>query len=358
VDILFTSIPPGTKARMASRTGKGKWTVQALPMDMGHGVLLRTSTGGLAALINDDATQAATEYWEQTSGGWKKLDSKSPSEAGLPGATRIDSVGCVHTANPAAKGGGHVYGLRRASAWTEKTTLSGWAHAALTLAPSGAPHIAHWQYNSAGTGDLYLTTPPGKPVKVAQSPASTPFAIGSSIAAAATAKGEVFILAERWKKATLSYRELILARQSGGSWSVTTMAKGGHTPCYPCSTSSCSYDYHDYQPLAVVASASGDVRLLYAHWHHKGSLQGFTKYPGSPCVWLPVSDASSGEVRMAWPVPGGGGTLQDVSVAKGLNPAGRATAALDSKGRIHLAFMSSSDGLIIKTDIRYLVLGP
>ncbi len=358
VDLLIPDSTKGQVGYLAHRSGAAKWQVTKVAMSVTAGTLMRPTAGGLSALIYGwYGSGKTTTYWAGSAGGaWKKVDAPPASQGGYPGTTQMDQAGCVHAIYYRNDGSGLNYGVR-SSGWKQHASMLGFSRSALALAPNGVAHLTTWRAAWPGKPAGLYWAVPGLKEELVSSAGGTATHTGQiGMALAATAGGEVELLAYRWDKAFKKRQLIHVRRPATGGWVITPLAQTTSTQCGQCQVGLCNYDYHEYAPLAAVASASGDVRLLYAHRHRKGTLQGKKPHPFGYCQWHLVSDSSTGDVSMAWYA---GAKVQTATVATGIKPLDDGVAHLDSKGQIHMAFQTLVPGSQgFTTDIRYLVVGP
>lgn len=150
-------------------------------------------------------------------------------------------------------------------------------------------------------------------------------------------------------------------RRAPGEWELRSLANGsafdpfGMYPCpenpephFPSQT--CTYRYDAYRGLALATSNGGDVRAIYLHSEVSGDLSAHCFPPteaGQYCEWVGPIDVH-GELVLA--APNGEGFDRQVIASDVL--VSSAVAAVDSRGRVHLA---ASDAT---STVRYLLIGP
>ena len=120
------------------------------------------------------------------------------------------------------------------------------------------------------------------------------------------------------------------------------------------SSESCSYDDVDYRPLALVASADGDVRMLLGKHREHGELKAQCPFgapgpgpiPPPQCSWQGERHQEGSLVIAS---RDSSGAFTQRTLVAGLD-AVEASARVDAQGRIHVA-VSAADG-----KVRYLRL--
>lgn len=348
------------------RSSSGTWTMTQAPMTMATGGLIRDAQGNIVALTYaGSAGGGLLHTYNGTT--FNQTATVSPSLAGYTSAICGwshgfvgDQGGCMHMLMSDLSGG-MAYLKRSSGGNFSAQSLSGNTAAmggSVALSPTGTAHLAYWA--SAGSSwNVYWQMPPGSATLVAAlgsnmlSDKALPLAVTDLSGA-----GTPHLLFKRISSSSPGTLELVYARQTGSTFSFTTLQADQSNPCASTACTvgaTCHFDYTTYQPLAVVASGSGDVRLLFAAKRHYGTWTG-TLLPPNSCYWQ--GGQYDGDLRLAWPQ---GSSTTQMTLAQNVlvSSSASAEAELDSQGTIHLAVYSvnasSTSGY---TDVRYLRIGP
>lgn len=260
-----------------------------------------------------------------------------------------DSGGCLYAAlryHPSVKVG------VRTNAWTMTAVASG-TDPVIALAPGGAAQVAFW----GSSGGLFWVAPPKSTETVLGSAAGTPsshraafIAIPAKGSPASTGKPHII-----YKLKSPNAGIYLASRDGKGSWSQTLVAADppGKT-CSPpgYSGQTCVYDYTEQEVSDLVASGNGDVRVLYASVRYQGTLMASGCSYG-PCSWSTVNSKETGTLNLSWPASGTGGGFGTVTATANFLPVSQTRAAVDHKGRIHVAGSDKTGA----GGVRYLLLG-
>lgn len=352
-EVAFSIAEGGYFGYFARRVGVDSWSTEATPFPLARVALAHEPAGDAPlALAYDGAF--GTSLWRREAGQWKSI-------APLPGKNIASArgfarapMGPLHAAVVADDGA--VRHAIHDGAW-QSTAIGGDApaSAAVALDPAGDPHLTFWSSKNL-TWELYYAAPPEPPELV--------FPLGSNVLelqqhGIAVVPGDgnpldaaPYVLAARQLAGGL--HELVLAhRISQQKWIVEVVIAEDDKDAKLCDGEpegpgdTCDYDYVRYRPLAVVASAGGDVRFFYLQHHHVGTLVAQCQMMPMPvCAWAPQSDTSTAELRIGWPTDQGpkwAALAEDVFITD-------ATATVDAAGRIHIAAYESEnqDGLMVR----------
>jgi hypothetical protein len=330
--------------------------VEAIEPAMAVGAIAFDPDDRLYAMLNDGY---ASRLW-RADGDWELLYRSIPSiRAGRPGSLRRDDVGCLHVG--ATIDDAPAY-LRRATGntWTfDALTTETGSEPLVALAPSGQPHLAYFTTGGDDSAELFWTAPPSAPEPILliniRGEQRYPAALAVTGENGDTL-GTPHILALQYSSDHERAAVVHAARRADGTWQVQTLAEEsaldpyGQGICPTCAAvpeenESCTCTYAAVRPLAIVTNDADDLRLLYARYDVALDLRGYCNArPQIVCEWT-GSRTVAGSVVLAWPTAAG---MAQQTVVDGILP-GAAAAALDSRGRIHLA-------LTDRSEIRYALL--
>lgn len=331
--------------------GAGAWNIETLPFPVAAGTLAVDPHGQIRVLAYDGDGPGAFTLFARNEHGWAELQRLPAAVIGAMRSLRSDAEGCLHAAA--------VVDDRAAYArWDGR-----WGFAvlsdehssipALALSSEGRPHLAHWD------SSLHWTAPPGLSETV---PPEQP-SVGSSLIALGVTQEATHEQPHLLLNRSFSVDEGIVrrfgtelayaTRHFDGTWSVQAIERGrlsmsideicgeppylGGPPCVD--------HYESFEPVAVVTSGNGDVRLLFVRNEVEETYR--TRCYGPVCFWESWSTDEVGRLEIAR-VEGESITRAEVAhEVRGII----ADAALDGQGRI----------LLVANDddrIRHIVLGP
>jgi len=143
------------------------------------------------------------------------------------------------------------------------------------------------------------------------------------------------------------HRKLMLAHRAGGAWTRQFLGVDGKATCPTCVVGGkCPLNHYEYVPMALVASGSGDMRIIYYRVKVHGHKSGIQNYKTGGCMW--IGGSRTWQLRVAWPTSTGFKSADlGVSDLSWETP----QVALDGAGNIHLAAPQ------ISGKIRYVMLG-
>lgn len=353
--VIYSVAEGGYFGFYAERTGPDAWATEPTPMSI--------ATGSLDAVPGEDALIAAVDdgafgvsLWRRSGGTWQeesKLAGMHHTRA--PQLVR-DSADDLHLGH--IDDDGNLLHTTYDGAWT-KQPLQGQTeiHVRIALDPQDAPRLIAWSSINL-TWQLFFVAPPAMPEIITN--------LGSNVLdhhhtalALVGADSVPWVLLSR-KQLDQSHHDVVLAHRTGpGAWDLEVLIAEnpgadqtcGAPPFQPGQI--CQYDYRRVYTTALVASAT-EVRALYTEIHHTGTLVAeCVQNPQPFCFWQPMTDTSTGELRVAWP----GAAPADHQVVADDVFTDRATARLDTAGAIHLAFYDypppGGDPVV-----RYLRVGP
>ena len=351
-EVAFSVAEGGYEGRFARRSAGGVWAPEATPFPLAR-VGLTHDPGDDAALALTYDGAFGTALWRRAGEAWAAV-------GGLPGLNTASAFGFARAEDGALHAAvvTDLSDLRYASfdgTWSSsQVDVQATPSAALAVDAEGAPHLAYWSSAQGATWELRYAAPPAAPEVIA--------GLGSNLlevsrVGIAAVSGAPHALAALQEPGGL--HRLVLARRVGpGAWTVEAIAAEDDAGAKLCagepqaSGEVCAFDYVRYRPLAIVGSAGGDVRALFARVRYQGSLVGScTDLPFPVCSWALKEDTTATEVGIAWPseqgpkwaVVAGGGVVE------------AATAAVDAGGRIHVAAYERA-GLEADLWVRYLRL--
>lgn len=339
----------------SERTGPDTWTTESTPFKIATGSLESVpATHELLAAVDDGAYGVTV---------WRRTDTMWTQESALVGMNHTrapqlarDQQGNLHL--------GHINepGFMRHDvydgAWTPQMLLPQTEiHVRITLDTKDAAHLIGWS-SEAMTWQLKYLVPPA--------PAELITPLGSNVldhhhtAIALAGPDETpWVLLAR-KQPDQLHHDIYLAHRTGpNTWPLELLFAedpGADDECDAPPNQMgqiCNYDYRRAYTTALVASAD-EVRALYMILHYKGTLTAqCQQFPEPFCSWTPGTDESTGELRVAWP----GAAPADHQVLLTDIFTDRATARLDTLGRIHLAFYDYPPQGGDPT-VRYAAVGP
>jgi hypothetical protein len=381
--VLFALPRGGYHGYLAHRGSGGKWAVSHLPMDVASGSLTCTKDGYVDLLADDGAF--GVTHWTAKGDSWKLVETVPAKEAFAHGFAQ-DPSGVFHASVKVGNNADTVAYARRDPTWGMRSVGDSFYDAPLALSPSGKPYVASWQRTDSGTDDWKLVlsgATSDETVTTSQLDSSDNLSFLIALAVVAKGADETPYLMFKKSSDPSQSSDLTYAHPSAaGTWTLGTIATDGsptqctHEPSY--NGEKCSYDFLKHQPLAAVATTSGELRLLFARRRFFGDLVS-TCYgdsgagsgggsggapadagagsadaysPPTGCHWNGAGTTES-RLEMAWLTSAG---VERVTLVDKLDPWDTASAMVDSLGRIHVALyaysMPSSDLVL-----RYLLIG-
>ncbi len=360
--VLFslTSYTISFPGNQGVRTAAGKWTVTDTPFKAASIDLVREPGGSMLALSYDGGGNG-NQLWRHSGKGWNKVQDVTPALVGFSRGysssnMAVDSVGCLHLTMRNFSYSNKYIQRTPGGKWQAKKIYLPGGGFLLALNSSGLAHlVGGTQSFFPGGTSMFTWHVPGMDMVEQLHTTSEAYGGngGAGMAVVGSGLGTPHVL---WSRSLTGKRRMVHARRQGGAWKSVVMATDKNGPgCGACKVgATCKYDYNKrHNPLAVVASGSGDVRLLYARTHHQGTQVG--KDVGGTCTWT-VQDTRTDHLEMAWPIPNSAKYGKAVLVS-GLYAWNEFSILprLDSKGNMHAAFyVSWPNG----PQIRYLKIGP
>jgi hypothetical protein len=342
--IVWSTAVGGFTGHFARREGAG-FVEETLPVALARGALGYAGADPIVLAYTGAVTMSAV-YREAGA-----FVSRDPL-AGVTGERWIDfdDGGCVHLVRNDGVGEPLVYSLLSGDGW-ESRPLGAHISAmegALALSAGGTPHVVYWE---APDGAWRLRWRRGTDAieDVGDSSAAE---VDLAYATAFAVLGEIPHVSFK-RGAELAYRV-----RDGIGWSAIEIERDAIEGCDPrtpptIAGMTCAYARTTHEPIEIVTSASGKVRVIYAANVETASLVSFCSGPPGPpgCEWS-GTPVFSGSLRMA-AIEGESVrhvTLLDDVIAI----AGR--AVVDRRGFIHVALYTNDaagEGLYV----RYAVFG-
>lgn len=353
--VLYSEAVGGYHGFYAERTGKDAWTAAPTPMDVATGSLEYDPGADEAIAMVDDGAFGAT-LWRRAGGVWKQvsaLDGMNHTRA--PQLVR-DTDGKLHL--------GHVDADNTAlydmfdGAWSSKQLdKQADIHVRLALDAAAQPRLTYWSSKEA-TWKLYFVAPPAAPEAVTPLNSNVLERAHTSLALA-DPDATPWVLVAR-KQPDQQHHDIVLLHRTGlAKWAEELVAAEDGVADKTCDGEpegpgqQCQYDYVRLYPLALFA-AGAEVRAVYDAINYKGTMVSeCNPMPFPICVWVPQSDSSTAELRVAWP----GSQPQEHEVAATDVFTDRATGRLDPGGNMHLALYDYAPGTPDPI-VRYLAIGP
>lgn len=355
--VIFNELPEDAEQGpalgwYAERAMPGAWAVEALPMAFPEGALATDPAADQTIAILSD-WDGASHVWRREAGVWMSDGSIPGFSITRAGELIRDPQGRLHVGhvdNQAAR-----YSLFD-GAWSAQTFLNP-VDPSIVLAADMTPRMATWAMDDGVWTVMYVPTP-GEVVFLWDN--ANPELTNETVALALTGDETPWLLF-RYHYSLFAPEEIkMIHRLSPTVWQGDVVADamnpdakscpGGLEEPQPEPDELCDYDALELYPLALFASGD-DVRALYLRHHRKGTLM--ANCDDFPCVWEPVSNTSTGELRLAWPGadPAGHPVLADDVFTRNVD--GR----LDPEGRIHLVFYDDA-GEAGTATVRYMQIGP
>lgn len=353
--VLYSEAVGGYHGFYGERTGANMWTVESTPMPLATAGLEYDPGTAEASAIVDDGAFGVT-LWRRSGGGvWKQLSALvGMNHARAPQLAR-DGEGALHLGHIDSEQ--HALLERFDGAWkTDSIDSQADIHVRLALDAAAAPRITYWSSKEA-TWKLYFAAPPAAPELVTPLQSNVLERPHTSLALAGPDQTPWVFAARR--QADQQHHDLVLLHRLGpAKWAEETLVAENAATDKTCDAEPgpgqvCAYDYVRLYPLALL-TAGAEVRAVYTAINYKGSMTADCKNMPIPfCVWLPQSDSSTAELRVAWP----GAAPNEHQVIAGDVFTDRATARLDPGGNMHLAFYDQAPGTPDPV-VRYLAVGP
>lgn len=326
-----------------------------------HGDVLSVGTGSTATIPS---------LYKLAAGGWKQVQ-KLPSPWGFKklgrlGSLHSDSAGCLHTFRE--ENNLTIYMQRGVSGiWREVAGPSPYetSGSRLTLSPAGVPLLAYQhKYN------LYLWQLGDKKAWMAN-PNKSSTSSSEEVAAAVTKGGSAEVLHMLHVNYHLDangkrVRKLVYSFGEDKTWTHMDVGIDGEANCGVCTIGAkCAVDLYTYSPdtrsyglkwpLRIIASGSGDVRLLFVRVRSYGLVEGKYNKFSLDCAWT-GGLMNTRELRVAWVSKG---KIRSSGVNGLMIPFASEYMfkqfLLDRSGDIHIA--ESTITGTHKLNIRHLVIG-
>ncbi|MCB9700976.1 MAG: hypothetical protein H6711_03720 [Myxococcales bacterium] len=345
--ILYSVAEGGYFGYSTWREGADQWVTEPTPFELARVALAhdRAADRPLALAYNG---AFGTSLWTREGDLWTKIDAVSGQHIASAHAFARGADGRLHAS---------LYGSDNVDryavhdgAWV-LADVAGEAtpRTALTLDPDGAPHLTFWRTVGASWALTYAA-PPAAP-EILFDLQSNVLELGAHEIAAIPGDNDPlpvipYVLHARRVGGPL--HAVVLSHAVGfGKWESEDVIVEDDKDASLCNAppndpgDTCAYDYIRHRPLAIYASAGGDVRLLFLTIHHKGTLSAeCVDFPFPMCNWVPESDASAAEVRIGWPTDLG---PKWTTLAAGIFAADL-TVTVDAGGRAHAAIYDSEGG--------------
>jgi hypothetical protein len=362
----------------------GLWRSEDIgPNDYPLGIVVDPTTQVPTLVVDmvstvDQVTTATYALWRREASGWTNLGAIDGTYM-IWGDFVPDPMGTLHVLRQATDHLHSEYGTYDGSKWTFKALGDFgefYSNAQLAFSASGVPQFTYAPDTLDGHQGLMWATL-GGPLELIR--ANLPFDGANRLAVSDAdpdlPTGTPHIIFDAGKADGLVYATRTKEGWISSAIRKATMAGDNTTVQATCPTPgsagvTCDYDYDNVEPLAILATKDGQVRMLYLYNHYKGtaaSICQFMMVRGLVC-YFPIPDAAhDSELWMAWPSGHDqvssvlllqqfdvGSIVGDESfdVARGANLYYHPTqAAIDSLGRIHLV-AAMHDG-----SLSYLVIG-
>lgn len=354
-NVAYNEAVDGNPGHFAARALGGRWTTEDAPAALaGLGLSIDPADPAPLLLAHDGASEA--ELFRRD-GGWKSLAALSGVAAPLARQVAHDRAGRLH----AALGGGvdevghHVF----EGGWTSEV-LAASAASGPALAISPVDDRVHAAYfgSASGAWEIFWQVPGEEPelALAYNSSALQALHLLLAVAPGEGAQTDVPHLLAAQLVAGEETQRLVLARRAGaGSWDehvIETEDPGDPCPEPMDAEQTCAVSYTQVRPLALVASAGGDVRALWTHTQVTGTLTAECVTDPIPvCTWNYEGLDAAPTLMISWPTAGG---VESAEISASVPAQGYAGAQIDSAGEIHLALY---DGLGEGAGVRYLRLG-
>ena len=149
-----------------------------------------------------------------------------------------------------------------------------------------------------------------------------------------------------------------VTRDDVDTWTDQTIAEASNATAEWCNTAptttgqTCAEDHHDLLPLGIVASGSGQVRVIFVDIHTVRALTGDCS---GACFWAVTTDNTTAELGVGWYEGAGPGDDDRFSLGALVPTGGR--VVLDAGGRIHVVLFAAAAGAS-GTTVHYLRLDP
>jgi hypothetical protein len=375
--VAFSVAEGGYQGFHARLGTDGRWDVTATPFPIAT-VAAALTPAGAPVLLAYDGTFGVALWTLGAAGDWlsqavpgEMLASASGMQRGRDGVVHAalrDSGGMVHHARLAGAPDA-AWQLAPLGERTDARTVL-----ALSPGPGEVPHLAWWRSDSAA-GDWLLRWSQGDTdIETVSRLGSAGLELESQRHALAVGPanaenpgGQPHVLFARRRQDDPGVTELVHAtRTAADTWTsalvddseVPDAASCAYEPTAPGET--CDVRADALWPIAVVAGAAGDVRLIYVEQHLDYTLTA-TCQPsprGDHCEWNESEDRSTAALYVAWPDDGAGagnGAIARAAVAD-VFLASTGTVALDRTGSLHVALYGEEPGAG-GLRVRYLRIG-
>ncbi len=353
--VLYSEAVGGYFGFYGERTGADAWTIEPTPMSVATGSLEFDPGADQAVAIVDDGAFGVT-LWQRPGGVWAQTSALvGMNHIRAPQLVR-DAGGKLHI--------GHIDDKQGAfhevfdGAWSKNPVdMDADIHVRLALDVAAEPRLSYWSSKEA-TWKLYFAAPPAQPEVVASLQSNVLDRPHTSLVLVG-AKQTPWVLMARMQPDQVHHDLVLLHRTGPANWAEQTLVAEDAIADKTCEGEpvgpgqQCDYDYVRFYPLALF-SAKEEVRALYAAVNFTGTLIAECQQMPFPfCFWAPQSDASTSELRIAWP----DSDPQQHQVVAADVFTDRATGRLDPGGNMHLAFYDRAPGAPDPV-VRYVAIGP
>ncbi|MEZ4453237.1 MAG: hypothetical protein R3B09_27490 [Nannocystaceae bacterium] len=338
--ILYSVAENGYHGFYAVREGVDLWTVEPTPFEIARvGLAHDHAADHTLALAYNGAF--GTSLWVRDVDQWNQIDAVAGQHIASAHAFARGGDGLLHASlyrsDNVMRYAAHDPGWSLADVAGQATPST-----ALALDPDDAPHLTLWR-TQGPNWELTYAAPPGAPEPL--------FSLGSNVLGL-SAHGIAVIPGDKNPLDVVPY--VLHARNAGGglhgvalshrvgpgAWTLEDVIVEDDQDASLCAGQpqapgeTCDYDYLRHRPLAIVASAGGDVRFLFSTYHYKGTFAAqCVQNPFPMCFWVGQSDESVGELRIGWTTPQG---PEWATLVQGIN-ANDLTLVVDAGGRFHAA---------------------
>lgn len=353
--VLYSEAVGNYKGFYAERTGQGAWTVEMMPSPVATGSLEIDPATDTASAIVDDGAFGVT-LWTRSGGMWEMTSALAGQNHVRAPQLLRGPDGELHVGHVDADD--NVIHDVFDGSWTkDQLDKSGEIHVRLALGPAAAPRLTYWS-SGQGTWRYMFVAPPADPELVTPL-GSNVLELHHSALALAGADATPWVLLSRKQADQFHHDVVLLHRVGAAQWTEQTLVGDQPGADKECTSEpgepgeQCMYDFRRYHPLALL-SAGDQLRAVYVEINYKGTLVAeCMPMPFPICVWVPLSDESTSELRVAWPESQ---VDEHQVVATGVF-SNRATARLDAGGNMHLALYDYPPGGGDPV-VRYLAIGP
>jgi uncharacterized delta-60 repeat protein len=363
--VFFTTNLSVFGGHYATRGDDGEWIDEPTSFAAATAAFVLDSSDIAHVLAYDGAGHT---LWSRLGNPWLLRDHLDTSVvASRPGSLARDDGGCFHAGVVLPAGAGYA---RRTDHWGfqvigERPDFSGDTVPSVALAPSGQPHLVHWENIASGGSVLRWAAPPlpAETVPPLDTTGDNSLPIALAVTGDDNLLGTPHLLFNRYARVAVEdgstplATELVYAsRPPSGAWSIRRLAIGGTNEfagSEPCGDpplfygqQTCVYTYETLRPVAITVSG-GDVRLLFVRNSVEQRYLSRCRAPRL-CEWEWQSPAiTESAIELAWPHDD---TIEKTTLVVNVGATG-GTASVDSHGRTH-ALITTDTGRI-----RYFVFG-